>query len=64
MASTFAAPASWTRFRPRSFVSDIIKGMQVSRMRSVLSQMNDRQLAEIGITRSQLDAHAKALVTR
>ncbi len=36
--------------------------MQVSRMKSVLHQMSDTQLEHIGITRSQINAHAESLM--
>ena len=64
MATTFDAPASLPRFGVVSFAKRIIAGLQLSRMRSVLNQMSDAQLAQIGIARDEIDARAAELVAR
>lgn len=43
--------------------SRFLTSMQVARMESVLHKMSDEQLAQVGITRSGIKAHAKYLVT-
>lgn len=40
-----------------------IRAMQRARMAAVLSEMSDEQLARIGISRSQIPAHARTLLT-
>lgn len=40
----------------------VVKATQTARMMSVLAKMSDRQLAEIGITRSEISRHAKWLM--
>ena len=48
----------------RSFLSESIKAVQVARMASVLNDMTDARLAQIGITsRSQIWNHAEKLVS-
>lgn len=43
-------------------ISMAILHLQVSRMKSVLHQMSDAQLDQIGIKRSQINAHAETLM--
>lgn len=46
-----------------SGLSRFLTSMQVGRMETVLHRMSDEQLAQVGITRSGIKAHAKYLVT-
>ena len=63
MAITYDAPVSHSGFGLLSFGAKVVRSIQLSRMRSVLSQMTDAQLEEIGITsRDQIDAHVVELL--
>jgi uncharacterized protein YjiS (DUF1127 family) len=42
--------------------SHALQAVQVARMTSVLSDMTDKQLAEIGISRSGIPAYAERLI--
>lgn len=46
----------------RKAMDQIVLSMQMARMIGVLSQMSDRELQQIGITRQQIPAHAEKLV--
>lgn len=47
-----------------SFLSESVKAVQIARMASVLNDMTDARLAQIGITsRSQIWNHAEKLVS-
>ncbi|MBT8418701.1 MAG: DUF1127 domain-containing protein [Silicimonas sp.] len=41
-----------------------LRAMQMARMMSSLAEMSDRQLAEIGITRSQIPQYAEKLLAQ
>jgi len=45
------------------FLKKALVAWQVARMRSVLSQFSDQQLAEIGISRTEIPAYALTLMT-
>lgn len=41
----------------------VLFAVQVARMKSVLSQLSDEQLAQIGCSRSEISKYAKALMS-
>ena len=43
-------------------LANFVTNMQIGRMESVLRGMSDKELAQIGITRSEITQHAKFLV--
>lgn len=45
-----------------AFASSALQALQVARMASVLSEMTDQQLADIGISRSGIPAYAETLI--
>ena len=45
----------------RSKTASVVHTLQVARMMSVLSEMSDTQLAQIGITRSDIPRYAASL---
>lgn len=49
-------PGCWERIRSR--IAGAVQGMQHARMMSVLVQLTDEQLAEIGIDRKDIPARA------
>ncbi|MEY8120335.1 DUF1127 domain-containing protein [Falsihalocynthiibacter sp. BN13B15] len=58
-ASFFAGCASTVYYGLARFVANL----QIGRMESVLRAMSDEELAQIGITRSDIKRHAKFLAT-
>lgn len=40
-----------------------LKAVQLARMKSVLMSMNDEQLAQIGIIRTEISRYAKSLIS-
>ncbi|PKP63296.1 MAG: hypothetical protein CVT86_05605 [Alphaproteobacteria bacterium HGW-Alphaproteobacteria-8] len=45
-------------------LGDWMRAVQVARMMQALSAMSDRQLAQIGVLRADIPAHARAMVLR
>jgi hypothetical protein len=43
-------------------LANFVTNLQIGRMKSVLCGMSDIELAQIGITRSEITQHAKFLV--
>ena len=49
--------------RIASAAASTLRTMQTGRMMSVLSAMSDEQLAQIGISRSEIPKHAEKLIS-
>ena len=66
---TAAPTLSWPKAKvsvtkkPFSWLRSVIKSVQIGRMISVLSNLTDTQLAEIGISRSGIPDYAAKLVS-
>lgn len=53
LGSTLLAVSSGIAFKACGLLGSVVKTLQMSRMISTLSGMNDRELAQIGITRAE-----------